>query len=270
MPNFCPSLFHPSLVAAAVLVGLSTIGFDVNAEIYRWQDENGNTVYSDKHSSDKAHSAPTSDRPVNYFTAANTMDKPAKANADTSAALATLEAVDDGDEDKVKPLTEAQCQQLYQRSCDQVHNWQTYARKACGTDSRCDDPAFLDRKYRPRTIEELREIARRSAARNNRNDDNIEEFLKKKYSNYCANQSAMYCRQQRRSHCMDMVKTYCQDPRGLDDILAKYDNLSPAEKKQIIEKAKAMVTANGDNALSYDQMISSLIDILISQVAMGI
>ena len=265
MLKLCPPIQITLVLACLVSTGS---GY-VKADIYSWKDENGNTVYSDQKTSDKAQPSVQTKQTVNYYSAPQ---KPAPA-ADNAGgdSLATLEAVDEGDDTKAKPLTEKQCQQMYQRSCDQVQNWQKYARKACGNDARCDDPNYLDRKYRPRTTEELREVARKAAVRNNNNDDKIEEFLRKKYSNYCENQAAMFCRQQRNNaSCMAQMQSQCEDPRGLDQFLAKYHNLSPQEKKQIIEQAKAMATANGDDSLDYDQMIASLVDILITQALMGI
>jgi hypothetical protein len=183
--------------------------------------------------------------------------------------LAELNADEEPTDGQPQP-TEQQCQQNYNRSCEQISNWQTYAKEQCGSDERCQDPDFLERKYRPRSNEELREIALRAAVRNNNQQQKIALFLTKKYTNYCENQAEMLCRNKLASNCEATMQFYCEDPRDLNDIFRKYDNLSAIEKQAIINKAKQLATASGDQQLDYEQVLASLIEILISQAMLGI
>ena len=271
MPNHRQRIIHTTIACLALFTAAAA-----QAEVYSWTDASGNTVYSDRKTSGKASVTKPNGNPVNYYSAPKPTGTKPPVPSDsrdvtkkTGDKLDKLEAVD-GNSNDPATFTEAQCQQNYQLSCDRVVNWKQYAREACGDEDRCKDPDYLDRKYRPRTVDELREVARRAAVRNNRTNDDIALFLKKKYSNYCENQAAMSCKRQRRSNCVDRVIAYCQDPRSLEMILAKYHNLTPDQKRNIIARAKAMATAGGSNELNYEQMISSLIDILVTQAVMGL
>ncbi len=253
-----------------------------SAEIYSWTDESGNIIYSDQKPSEQAKPTQSSAK-INYYTP-TTKTKSQQTKGLQTKGLAVLSAEAESAEkttanikqslseesESEGELTEAQCQQRYQRSCDKVNNWQQDARKACGDDARCDDENFLENKYRPRSQEELLAIARRAATRNNMADKKITQFLIKKYSNYCKNQAAMVCQKKRNKQCQKALVKQCKDSRSLEDIFQHYDNLSAIEKKEIIEKAKAMALANGDDELNYGQMLTSLMEILISRTTMGL
>lgn len=255
-----------AVTAFSVLLLGSTL---CQAEIYRWKDAEGNTVYSDQKQSESAEKATLKDKNVNYYAAPKAKPatvKPIQQPVDT---LATLEAMEDKAEDD-GAMSEAECQQQYRRSCEQVDNWEKYALEDCGNDPRCDDPDYLDRKYRPRTTDEMREVARRAGVRKNNIDDKIDDYLRKKFTNQCENQARLYCQQQRSRNCLATVEAQCKDPRSLRQVLAKYDHLSPVEKQAIIEKASKMAVANGENSLDYDQLVASLVDILITSTLMGL
>jgi hypothetical protein len=238
------------------------------AEIYSWQDAAGNTQYSDQKPSADAK-PDTSSQSANYYQP--TKVKPAiKATASLLPATLDELSAEEDVTDGQPQLTEQQCQQNYNRSCEQVTNWQTYAKQRCGSDERCKDADFLERKYRPRSNDELREIALRAAVRNNNQQQKIALFLTKKYTNYCENQAEMLCRNKLASNCEATMQAYCEDPRDLNDIFRKYDNLSAIEKQAIISKAKQLATASGDQQLDYEQVLASLIEILISQAMLGI
>ncbi|MEE8057068.1 MAG: DUF4124 domain-containing protein [Pseudomonadales bacterium] len=239
------------------------------AEVYTWTDGAGNIVYSDKKSSNDAKTSPPSSK-TNYYSAPKSVKKTSTKNAEPLAELATLTAEEESTDTATAPLSERDCEQQYQRSCDEVDNWKKYALEACGNDPRCEDEDFLDRKYRPRSLEEILAIAHKAATRNNFLNKKIAQFLNKKYANYCENQAAMYCQNKPSSQCKAQMLHYCEDPRELQDIFNRYDNLSVIEKKEIIEKAKKLAIANGENSLDYEQMLASILEILISQALMGL
>lgn len=267
----------PKSILIIIFAGLASLS--ASAEIYSWKNASGNTVYSDQHRSGQAMARTPTNSTDHYSTTGNSKasqisahtTEPAIATivSSTSQHLATLSAATD--QDSLPPaMTEDECQQHYRLSCDRVNNWKQYATEACGDDSRCLDDDFLDKKYRPRTIEEMQNIARRSAIRNNLKDKKIALFLTKKYSNYCANQAAMYCQNKRDTQCAATMRSYCDDSRELKDIFQRYDNLSTIEKQKIISQAKSMTMSNGNNQLDYDQIVASLIELLVSQALLGL
>jgi hypothetical protein len=255
-------------ITAAIL--LTSINSSL-AEIYSWKDAAGNTIYSDQKPSVDAQPS-TSGNPVNYYTADKPKPRPDSIPMVPTSSLATLSNEDDSSEQQQadRRNKEKACQDNYRSNCDKVENWKEYARQACGSDSRCNDPVYLDKKYRPRSNEELQAIARRAAIRNNLHEKKIADFLNKKYTNYCANQAAMVCQNNRSAKCDAQIRHYCEDPRGLADVFNQYDHLSTLEKQQIIAKAKQMAINNGGETADYEKLIGSLIEILISQALMGL
>lgn len=245
-----------------------------SAEIYSWTDESGNTVYSDQKTSSKAKQTAPSSR-VNYFkpVAPNqTLNSEAVKTQSPQPQLLNSEQVTSEQDTSTREaaLTEQECLQRYKKSCNEVTNWQQKAKADCGNAPRCSDAEYLDRKYRPRTTEEVLAIAHRAANRNNRMDDDISRFLNKKYTSVCENQAQTYCANQRSKQCLSQLKTACSDPRSLKDVFQRYDELSVVEKQQIIEEAKKMALANGGSTLDYNKVLNSLIDILVSQALLGL
>ncbi|WP_101759970.1 DUF4124 domain-containing protein [Oceanicoccus sp. KOV_DT_Chl] len=238
------------------------------AEIYSWKDADGNTVYSDQKPSSDA--TPTrSGSTVNYYSNPTSTTTPT-----THSKLSPTDRLDAlsevTEQDISEKMTEQQCQSLFATNCDQVENWLKYALEQCVDDSRCQDPKFLEKKYRPRSLEELQAIARRAGVRNNMQDKKIDQFLNRKYGNQCEVQAQQYCARQRDRNCAANIMAACKDPRGLNDIFARYDNLSAAERKAIVAKAKAIALANGDDPGNYDKLAAGIIDILLSQALLGI
>ncbi|MBL4828198.1 MAG: DUF4124 domain-containing protein [Spongiibacteraceae bacterium] len=246
------------------------------ADVYSWTDKDGKRIYTDKkpgsHIDAQKKSLSTTDG-INYYT--STPRKQVSQTKTTPLTAANTSSVNNDsnsqNERETPPrLTEKQCQQDYQRSCDQVNNWRKYAIEHCGNDSRCQDEDYLERQYRPRSTEEILVIARRAAIRNNRRDKNIALFLKKQYTNYCENQAEFYCNNKRNAQCENVMEAHCSDSRDLQDIFAQYDNLSMAEKQQIIKKAKQLSLSSGTNPQAYQKLLASIIDLLIAQATLGI
>ncbi len=266
----------PKSILIFILAGL--VSLSASAETYRWKNESGNAVYSDQHRSGQAVAETAINSSDYYSNARNrktvevttqTTEPVAKIVSSTQQHLATLTATTDKD-GLVPTMTESECQRDYRLSCDRVNNWKQYAAEACDDDSRCLDDDFLDKKYRPRTTQEMRKISQRAAIRNNLQAKKISLFLTKKYSNYCANQAAMYCQNKRDTRCAATMRSYCNDSRDLKDIFQKYDNLSAIEKQKIISQAKSLAISNGHSQLDYDQMVASLIELLVSQALLGL
>jgi hypothetical protein len=242
----------------------------VQAEVSSWKDASGNIIYSDQKPSAEAKPQGKSSAINSYHHADTIKQKNPITKITPSESLSVITAEEVPQEEAEPVLTEQYCQSNYNRSCDEVSNWESYAKEQCGSDPRCEDPDFLDRKYRPRSNEEIKEIALRAAIRNNNQDQKIAMFLRKKYTNYCQNQAEMLCRNKISRNCQATMKAYCDDPRDINDIFNRYDNLSAAEKRAVIAKAKKLALASGDQQLDYDQLLVSLIEILVSQATLGI
>lgn len=248
----------------------SLVPLSASAEVYRWTDEAGNVVYSDTKPSATAQPN-NSENTVNFYSPKHDA-KELQAARQIESKPQVIESITNNEEaDETSESSRQDCMAVYGLSCDRVDNWLKYAKEDCGgNDERCEDDAYLDKKYRPRTLAELQTIARQAAIRNNSLERKIDDFLTKKYTNYCANQAELYCRTQRDSSCAQRMTSICQDPRDLDDVFSKYGNLSQIEKQQIIAKAKTMVTDGGENQMDFDKVLSSLIDLLVSQALLGI
>lgn len=270
-----PAIVLPALLAAGSISG--------HAEVYQWQGDDGSTVYSDQKSSPGARSTTPAGNTLNSWSS----DRASTDNDIT--ALPQLEVVEEVYFSKAAPtesrsarqkpapqLTEADCQALYGLSCDRVLNWESYALEACGDDQRCNDPDYLDRKYRPRLLSELLAVARRAGTRKNNAVDDINLFLKKKYTNFCAVQAQRYCLDKFRNRsgydqCVDQATANCADSRELEDVLAEYRDLSPGEQRRIIEKARQLLSSTeGEDSLRYDQMLAQLIDLMMVTSALGL
>lgn len=253
-----------SALAVMLLLGSQTF-----ADIYSWKDAEGNTIYSDtKASADAKRATPSNN--VNYYKPskkiATTEDSVELSDTSNKNSLPELEMV----AQELEKLTATDCSGDKAENCQQASEWMRDALERCGDDPRCQDSEFLDRKYRPRTAEELMNIARKAGARNNRQDKDIALFLKKKYSSYCENQSALLCKNKPGSTCEKSMQSYCEEKGDLKDLFAKYDTLTDLEKEQIIAQAKQMAKARGANQLSYAELIASMVDILMTQALLGL
>lgn len=254
---------------SAVLMGSQAVG----AEIYSWTDASGNTVYSDQKTDPKAQATQPKNN-VSFYKAPKVKQSQPEPDAKMMV-LTDVSAETEAESEaqssvNTETMTEQQCQEQYQRSCEKVSNWRDYAVEACGNDSRCSDEDFLERKYRPRSVEELREIAKRAGIRNNLQAKKISDFLTKKYTNYCEQQAQLYCNGRSGSQCNAQLESYCEDPRTLGDMFSRYHNLTAAEKKVIIEKATALAAANANNTLNYQRALLEIIDLLLTKATLGI
>lgn len=262
------------LSSALALLLATSLSSAAHADIYRWQGDDGSTVYSDqKASADAETTAPDSGR-VNYYTSPKKPSQPALPKLEAVEDAYFIEPVDRRDQADEPALTEAQCQELYGLNCDRVINWRKYALEACGNDPRCQDPAFLDRKYRPRTKDEMLSVARRAGIRKNNAEDDINEYLRREFTNFCANSAASYCEQKkfgnRVSECKRQMENQCHSPHNIAEMLAQYDHLTEREKKQIIREARQMALASNKDDLNLTQTVMRLIDLALAASALGL
>jgi len=252
-----------------------------NADIYRSTDSQGNTVFSDQKPSidAKAEPAPAA---INAYNPPVLTSKTSEQSPTATAAVKTHKLSNtaarssaqtspgkDAQDKKVDAnWTEAQCQQHYGYSCERILQWKKYALDACGSDIRCGDEHYLARKYQPVTLQRLQQLARSAAIRNNRRSDEISDFLRRKYTDYCAHQSAMSCN--RDSQCQQSVLDACNDPRSLEQLFAHYQGLSPIEKQRIVAQANALNGGSTSNMASYQQRLGELLSLLLQQALLGI
>ncbi len=245
------------------------------ADIYSSKNEQGNIVYSDQKSpGDSQISKPSGN--ASYYTPVKILKtvklSPEQPSSSKEGQGSTGELLGRGSppvtaNKGLAGLTEPECQREYSRSCDQLVNWKKYAIESCGDDSRCEDDDYLTRKFKPVTTEELLSIARRAAVRNNREDEEITNFLKRKYTNYCNRQASLSCRDD--EICNQKILNTCKDPRSLEDIFSKYNNLNILEKEQIISQAQVLAMSNGANEQSYNKKIVDLLSLLLTRTLLG-
>lgn len=246
---------HVNAFTATLLLCLSGTNY---AEVYSWVDDSGNTVFSDQKSSSGANKTVerNSSATVNYY----------QPQQPTMPVLEVVEdelpifSVEPISKRKQKQLNEAQCQETYGLDCDAVINWRQHAIEACGSNARCKDEEFLIRKYKPLTLAEKHQRTLRGAARHNRDEREIRQFLIRKYTPYCQQQAKQYCDYQRQGgNCIEKMENVCLDPRSLSQLLTQY-NLSVFEKEQIITKAKALITLQQEKDIN--ETITTIIDLI--------
>lgn len=253
-----------------ILFGFAVGPIVAHADIYSSKDERGNSVFSDQNSS--TSKTIKSSGTANYYTPVTVL-KTVKLSpkqplpTGESQFSAGRQADVESDRGNTGARTEAECQREYSLSCDKIVNWKKHAITSCGNDSRCEDEEYLTRKYKPLPTQALLKIARRSAIRNNRDDDEITQFLKRKYTNYCENQASMTCSND--SDCNQKVLNTCKDPRSIEDIFSKYNNLTVSEKKKIIAQARALAMSNDANQQSYNKKIADLLSLLVTRTLLG-
>lgn len=225
------------------------------SEMYSWINESGERIYSDqKPSDDKQAKQLTPNKSVNYYNAAITKKSPI---TQPRSEKQSIQILDQGTQSK-EPSgpTESDCQQIYGLDCNTALNWRKDAIESCGDDPRCEDEDFLARKYQPLTLEQRKKNISRTAARRNRQEREISQFLLHKYTDYCQRQAAQHCTS---NHCKTTMLSNCQESRSLSSLLAKY-SLSVNERKAIIKKAKQLSAL--DTQKDIDQLISNIIDLL--------
>lgn len=166
-------------------------------------------------------------------------------------------------------------------------DWLAEARTSCAADyddARCADQGFLQQEYAPETIAASREVARKAATRKNRAETRAMRDVLVKHTGLCDQkpaqycppnnlaacaqqlqqtcstikrqaamceaQTARYCSQHRGGEkCMAMMEGQCDDKdQSLDQILAKYPELSPSQKAKLKQIAQQL-EQNKDRAL---------------------
>jgi hypothetical protein len=243
----------------------------VNAEIYSWIDDNGTRIYTDQNPDGTQDKQIELDKnSVNYVPAPST-PKPAILPKVTTPNIMAAESKADAMADS-DTMTEDQCQKTYRLSCDDVLNWQQHAMEQCQNDSRCSDPAFLERKYKPVPIADQLALAQRNAARRNRQQEKIELFIRQRYSDYCAVRQQQVCdtkNSDKEEQCKRQVEQFCSQDGDLDDILAKYDDLTPVQKQRYYQQAKQLQSQQRWQDLEH--LLENLFDsLLLGSVSGGL
>jgi hypothetical protein len=285
MQHFFPSRQAPSTKALTLcsLLLTSLLSTTVTADIYSWIDAEGNRVYSDQKQQSQATTyTPQGD--TNRLTQYKKAEPAEPATESTSQANTVIEALssrndnassgDRGEEQDTEQLptdpenmTEQQCQYTYGLSCERVIDWRKYALQACGDDERCRDNSYLERKYKPVSIAQSLKVAQRNGARRNMQEKRIQLFLLKKYTDYCAQQAQLLCSSPNNGmfgrSCVAQAESYCEDDRSLQEMLAKYDDLSIEQQKQVIAQAKQLTVNQPVEDIA--EILGDIVDILLAQ-----
>lgn len=262
---------HLAAIAFSLLLG--TVGSS-QAEIYSWVNADGERVYSDQKPANDSDATPIESKSsVNYYNAppaastppptVHSKPKTSKSKSSSAKAANSERELSDSELQQLPPteMTEQQCQQVYGQDCDPVVNWRKYALEACDHDSRCEDDDFLARKYQPLTLEQQLKNANRSGSRNNSQQRKIANFLRKKYTAFCAQQAAQYCIATTDSSCQQRLQSGCREPRSLKQFMMQ-NNLNPKEREQVIAQAKELVALK--NQREIEQGIANLVEMIIT------
>lgn len=175
--------------------------------------------------------------------------------------------------------------------------WHAKAHAVCAPrdGARCDDDNFLRQHYSAEILA-TREVARKAAVRGNREEQRATRELLLQYSGLCESKSAKYCAnnpgacssqllqgcqslKQRAAACQLQTRQFCNGqrnsagcnqamlkqcpsskPQNIDQLLARYDDLTPVQKQRIKQLA-AQLKENKDESL-LGGLISNLIGLL--------
>lgn len=169
---FKKHLFHIAISGAMFLYFQTDT---VLADVVKWTDENGQVHYGDVVPEKYRDIAePVDVTPANTletqrypaFPAAKDNKEKKKKNVQKKAADNTLK-------------NEKKCQKIYGMSCDQINNWEANAKANClakNGGKKCNDPKYLETKYKPRTLKEKQLQAARNS---NRRKEEAREARKK-------------------------------------------------------------------------------------------
>jgi hypothetical protein len=177
--------------------------------------------------------------------------------------------------------------------------WLEPARASCAADygdERCRDQGFLQQEYAPETIAATREVARKAAVRRNRAESRaMREVLMQhtglcdqkpaqfcppgnlaacteqlrqtcavieQRAEACESQSARYCARQRKaSQCMEAMLKQCDGRnQSLDQVLAKYPELSPSQKSRI--RQIALQLEENEDKSAFGALAGNLLKVL--------
>ncbi len=231
-------------IRALTALSLSLLCLTLQAQIYSWVDEQGNRIYSDqKPASGQVSTTVQDSGTANYFKPLSTQKKTPSSDEQQTQndGPQPNDGPTQGTSEAGGVMTEPFCQEVYQLPCDRIVNWKEYALDKCGSDDRCEDEGFLERKYKPLPIAEILNRANSAGARRNAQERKLMQYLRNKYSDQCENQIKAYClRKPDRRACEITMIQVCEDDRTLEEMLARYNNLSPAQKRRVLALADEM------------------------------
>ena len=255
-------------IRAFILLSISLLSLSLQAQIYSWVDEQGNRIYSDQKPAAGQDATTVNDSgTVNYFQpqpSQQPIQRPVTKQQTESLSLQSNHSKADSSSGTEKLMTEPYCQEIYQLPCDRVLNWKKYALADCDNDDRCEDPGFLERKYKPLPVAEIQRRANSAGARRNAQERKLMKYLRNKYSDQCENQIEAYCRRKPDSRACEVTMIQvCEDDRTLEEMLARYNNLSPAQKRRVLALADEM-----SPTIDWEQATRILGDI-IELIALG-
>ncbi len=138
----------------------------IQADVVKWTDENGNVHYGDVVPEKYQDNAKTIDTtPANIL---ESQHKPAFPKTERTQIKEKKSQNNFQKNASQKLKSEKKCQKIYGLSCNQINNWQENAKKEClskNGGNKCNDPNYLETKYKPRTLKEKRLQATRNANR---------------------------------------------------------------------------------------------------------
>lgn len=236
------------LLLPALLVSLPLTGH-ASEDIYRSRAEDGSVLFSDQRAAPaSAQRQQTPQLQNSYRPQQPHSSQPAHNNSGT-----VLQAVTGTSPDSTETTPKQRdCEAEYGLTCERVDNWLRYARKACleRGDDRCDDPDYLERRYKPRPLAETREVARRAAIRRNRAEERAVRELQMFFTEYCKDRLETYCSTQKEQEkCEERYEQSCRDGGDLEKLLSKYQQLTPVQQARVRQTAERLGVSS-DNQLT--------------------
>jgi len=149
----------------------------------------------------------------------------------------------------LQPDDEAGCQKLYGMNCDKVFNWRKYGEKYCEEfkNERCSDEGWFERRFKPLTLDARHQRTLRNAAARNRANDDIRQYLLRKYTGICAKNP-------------EKSPERCDNPVYDTKIRTSFEKLDSKEKGEI-RRLQAILKESQDRNLT-DRAIEELLSYL--------
>lgn len=252
----------------------------LNADMYYWNDAEGNLIASDQQppagteyrtqkdlrtvnvmqqsvaASDSSFSNDETDDGNELPTVKWSPSSPAQSlndNANITISAVEMAASNPSNTEitpeTLQPNDEAGCQQLYGTNCDKVFNWKEHGEKYCQTfkNEKCNDSQWFEKRFKPLTLEERHKRTLRNAAKNNRQIQEVRDYLHRKYTGVCATDP-------------DQLPKVCKNPAYDAKMLATFQKLNGRDQSEIRKLQEVLKTSKDRSVI--DRTIEELISYL--------
>ncbi|HUH36335.1 MAG TPA: hypothetical protein VL027_00165 [Spongiibacteraceae bacterium] len=262
------------------VVVLAMLGGVVNAAetVYQWRNADGGLMVSDQKPAPGIEYNSHTPRPGNIsvspasaaaaqsqqpITTPNPTSTPGATRTDSSAPATAASARTTGStRDSAANAEPRDCEAVYGMSCEQVDSWETWAREQCGDDTRCSDPRYLERKYKPVPLADTRAIARRAAVRKNTTKREFTEYLMHTFTDMCAAQTRHSCPDLKTGNCVQLMRA-CQHDLQTSRLKVRLERLSPSQREELRQLADQYVADNSGNVQQLHYLLRKALSLML-------